>query len=237
MRTPKNVVWLVKGKITDKKEFDKVTKQLAKSASLEYGNQLYWCALNPKGEFYFGLCGFKTSENGLQHLSNWNSFAGTFKECATIDTMTVYGDPSDQLRMTLSASSPMFMNFYGGFWKEDKSFSDKNIIWMFDGEVTDEQNFKKAMQVLTENTYKENGSLSHWWTKSVDGMKFNVIERYANEDAAFAHLSTWMKFGALFIESTQISEYKIFSNISDKLLKRISGLDPDYLSFSMGFTK
>lgn len=111
------------------------------------------------------------------------------------------------------------------------------IIWTLEGKITNKEQYKVAMETLTSKSFAEEGTKSHWWTVAEDGESFHVMEQYADADAAMTHLATWMEFGHLFTEATEISKFIVYSPLRDDLKEAVAGLNPIYMDFYGGFSK
>ena len=113
----------------------------------------------------------------------------------------------------------------------------ENIIWTLEGKITDKEKYAEAMKTLTEKSYTEEGTLTHWWTVAEDDETFHVYERYADPEETMKHLMTWNQYGHLFLESTEISRFTVYSELTDELKEAVAGLNPVYMKPYGGFSK
>ena len=51
------------------------------------------------------------------------------------------------------------------------------------------------------------------------------------------HLETWSKYGHLFLEATEISQFTVYSELTDELKEAVAGLNPVYMKPYGGFQK
>lgn len=106
----------------------------------------------------------------------------------------------------------------------DKTMS-KNVIWAVEGSIKEGQRaaLNTVMHDMIEVTSKEVGSLNYEWTLAEDGSTIHIYERYADEAAAKAHLTTWGKNAARFIAAVDISRVVIYSSVSEELKASFAG--------------
>ena len=58
---------------------------------------------------------FADTDAALAHLGGFGPFVERLMAAVTVDKMTVYGAPSDELKEALAGFSPTFMSEIGGF--------------------------------------------------------------------------------------------------------------------------
>ncbi len=237
MSKANKILWINSGKIRNKAEFSAILEKLVKTAQSERGTRSYWwSATNDSAEFFDIDC-YDNEAAALEHLEHWADYSDAFMECATINKCIILGDVPNTVKSKLSQLKPRHMEFYGGFSKNKPQRAEPNsdIIWSLEGKITDRIIFEESMDVLTAKSKKESGSLTHWWC--TDGDNFFVLEHYLNQQAAMKHLKTWSENSHLFMDSTSITKYRVYSTLTTELSKAISGLNPELLSYIAGFSK
>ena len=233
-----SIVWKVKGQIIDMKQFEAIVKEVAEKSHAQSGTKLYWWTLSSDGKYYCDFDCYKDEASAFEHLQVWAEYAERFSKVATIDELVLLGDVSDKLREMLQGLPMRILPYYGGFRKDapaGKQSEQSDIIWTLRGSVVDWDKFHESMVTLTSKTEVEEGSLMHWWCADKESGVFHVLERYADAQAAMAHLATWDKYGNTFIEATKIDKFITFNALSDELLAAVSGLSPLQMNFFGGF--
>ncbi len=240
MQTSKTIMWTVKGKILHFAEFKTKITELTEKSRADTGTKISWWAHTPNCKGYCNIESFESSEAALLYLKDWVKNCDELAKSATMEKIAIFGNPSDELKAALSTLEPKYLEFFGGFTKdipENKPSDTSDIIWMLKGEIEDIAKFHHSMEVLTEKTAKESGSLTHFWTVSSDSHYFAVVERYADKDAAIEHLATWRENGGLFLNAVKLKSFTTFSHLVPELDASLSGLNPKKLTFMAGFAR
>ncbi len=249
MDESQRIVWKIEGKIINHDGFMKVLADLVAQARKEEGTLTYWWSIDKSGQWYTDLDCYADEAAALAHLDGWAQYADVFTKHASIERCIVYGDVPDSIKKRLEGLSPCYYNYYGGFSKlapEDSQGDQNDIIWIFEGHITDTERFHESMELLTSHTVVEEGSLMHWWSVKplCDGMgkheserRFHIIERYANEAAAMKHLDIWNTYGCIFMQSTVIEAFHVHSSLSPELAQSIEAFYPIQMNWIAGFTR
>ncbi len=249
------IIWKISGKIADQEAFRRLVATLVRQSREEAGTRQYWWCQDALGAGYEDIDVYEDEEAALAHLENWQQHADAFADVASIESCFVYGQVSDRIREQLAPLNPCYEEYYGGFLKEKQlnKLSDcSDIVWTMEGRVTDSDLFHEAMHQLTEHAKLEKDTLMHWWTlhdicvqgelqgepsENCQRKAFHVMERYADTAAALDHLKIWDQFGKLFLDSTDIAAYKVYSTLREDLAKDVEGLSPQYFNFFDGFAR
>ncbi len=232
------VIWINEGEILSEDKFKDVINNRIAAASGEKGTTTYWWSRSEDGNRYTDIDCYINQDAAMTHLQAWGEYNDIFMEAATIGRCLVLGDVPPEISDALIALNPHYMSFYGGFTKPKAINRDhtSDIIWSLEGKITDKELFKKSMETLTSKTKDESGSLAHWWCTDEDD-NFIVLEHYSDNDAAMLHLTTWTTYGDMFLNSTEIARYRVYSDLSSELSDAIDGLSPERLQFLGGFSR
>ncbi len=238
MSIQNKILWIIEGTVINNVDFAEVTAKLIETAKDEVGTQLYWWSQILKTFTYCDIDCYADEISALEHLEGWAKNSEAFDRCATIDRCLVLGNVPDRIKEALDPLSPQYMSFYGGFAKDKPADSDtiNDIIWSLEGKITNRELFDESMRTLTAKSEVEVGSLMHWWCTDDDD-NFFVLEQYADRGAAMLHLNTWATYGHLFMDSTQISKYRVYSDLSEELKAATGALMPELMQFVGGFSK
>ncbi|MFR9594255.1 MAG: antibiotic biosynthesis monooxygenase, partial [Rikenellaceae bacterium] len=110
------------------------------------------------------------------------------------------------------------------------------VIWSFEGRITDKAMFREACEKLTPITQAEDGSILYLWCVDEDD-HFFVLERYIDSEAAMIHMKNSAEGGKLFFGSTEVTAFTIYSEISPELSDVVNGLNPEMMEFVAGFSR
>jgi quinol monooxygenase YgiN len=92
------------------------------------------------------------------------------------------------------------------------------------------------MVVATETN--EPGTLSYEWSLSDDGSACHIFERYADSDAAMAHLGTFgEKFADRFLKVLKPVRLTVYGSPSEQLKEILDGFKADYMRSVGGFSR
>ena len=115
-------------------------------------------------------------------------------------------------------------------------FND-NIIWTVQGAVSDRDALESLMREMVEAVRPEPGTINYEWTLSEDGETLHVYERYRDAEAAMAHLPTWSEYQDRFMDLVDVESFVVYSELTDDLKEKVSGLGPVYMTPIGGFAK
>ena len=66
------------------------------------------------------------------------------------------------------------------------------------------------------------------WSVSADGSELFIYERYADSDAALAHLKTFAPFANRFADSARTKRFRVFGFPNDALRQALADANPEY---------
>ena len=97
---------------------------------------------------------------------------------------------------------------------------------------------RDLMPEMVEATRGEPGTLGYEWFLSGDGTLCHVYERYADSDAALAHLGTFgAKFAERFLQCFEPTALYVYGEPSDDVRTALDGFGPVYLGTFGGFSR
>lgn len=97
---------------------------------------------------------------------------------------------------------------------------------------------RDLMPEMVEATRGEPGTLGYEWFLSGDGTLCHVYERYADSDAALAHLGTFgTKFAERFLQCFEPTALYVYGEPSDEVRTALDGFGPVYLGTFGGFSR
>jgi quinol monooxygenase YgiN len=117
---------------------------------------------------------------------------------------------------------------------------DDRVSWVLEVAVKPGQleTFRALMREMVESTWAEPGALSYEWFVSDDGGVVQLAERYADSDAALAHLETFReKFAGRFLEAVDPTRFTVIGAPSEAVQSALSGFGPAYLRPFGGFVR
>jgi quinol monooxygenase YgiN len=119
---------------------------------------------------------------------------------------------------------------------------DEQIVhWLYQVTVKDGQlqNLKDLIVEMVANTEaSEPETLAYSWVVSDDGTIGEVHERYANSEAALAHLATFNRdFAARLGTMVDLRSQLVYGNPSAALKQAIAGSKPVYFNPVAGFQR
>lgn len=113
------------------------------------------------------------------------------------------------------------------------------ISWQVELTIEPEQfeSFRAVTNEMIESTKLEDGVLVYERFLSEDGGKVLIYERYANSEAAVAHLQSFREqFGGVFERLVKRERFLVFGTPSDELKRILSAFDAIFLSRIAGFS-
>lgn len=229
---------MVDGKIKDVDKFQHLVDDVVDMARGESATKTYWWSMSHDQSRFSDLDTYDNTAAAVAHVGHWAKHNDEFELCAQNERLIVLGDVEQPIRDALSAMNPHFMGFYGGFAKDKPIEADHStdIIWSFEGRITDKKMFREAMERLVPLTQAESGAMLYWWCTDEED-RFFVLERYLNSNAAIVHMNNSSEFGKLFFGSTEVVEFRIYSDVSPELKEILSPLNPLYMSYYAGFSR
>jgi quinol monooxygenase YgiN len=119
--------------------------------------------------------------------------------------------------------------------------SGQIVHWVYEvtikhGKLQDLKNLIAEMVARTKANEPE--TLTYDWEVSEDGSTGRVFERYANSEAALAHLATFNRdFAERLGTMTDFARFTIYGHPSASLKKAIAGAKPIYFESVAGFAR
>ncbi len=97
---------------------------------------------------------------------------------------------------------------------------------------------RALMHEMVESTREEAGTQSYEWFLSEDGTVCHIYERYADSDAAMAHLGNFgSKFAERFLECFEPTALCVYGEPSDDARAALDGFGAVYLGTLGGFSR
>jgi quinol monooxygenase YgiN len=97
---------------------------------------------------------------------------------------------------------------------------------------------RAVVEEMVESTRAEPGALSYEWFLTDDGATANVYERYANSEAALAHLATFgQTFAGRLLATVDVTGWTVFGNPSDEARRAMDRSGAAYMGSFAGFVR
>lgn len=110
------VTWIIETSVNDREALDSVMADLVSGVEAnEEGTTHYEWNISEDGTTMITHERFADTDAALAHLGGFGPFAERFMAALTVNKMTVYGTPSDELKEAIAGFSPTFMSEIGGF--------------------------------------------------------------------------------------------------------------------------
>ncbi len=231
-------LWVINGKIKEIDGFDSVVADVVEMAKAERTTKTYWWSATADKTKFCDLDIYDTEQAALQHIFHWAKHSDEFEQCAHNERLLVLGDVSTSIKEALSAMNPHYMSFFGGFSRDKESGSDElsQVIWSFEGRITDKKMFREACDKLVPLTKSESGCMFYAWFCDEED-RFFVLESYLDSDAAMLHMKNSAEHSSLFFGSTEVTSFAICSEISPELSDVVASLNPEIYEFVAGFSR
>lgn len=108
-------------------------------------------------------------------------------------------------------------------------------VAVLDGRLGD---FRDLMEEMVESTRSEPGTRSYEWYINEDGTVCHLLERYADSDAALAHLGTFgSRFADRFLACVQPTRLHVYGEPSEDARAALDGFGAVYLGPFGGFSR
>lgn len=238
MQNINKILWIIDGKIKDFDGFNGVVADVVEMARNEHATKTYWWSVTADKTKFCDLDIYDNEQAALEHIGHWAPHSDQFLKYAANDRLLILGDVTHSIKDALSTMNPHYMGFYGGFAKDKPKDANElsEVIWSFEGRITDKDKFHEAMERLTPITQVESGCMMYLWCVDEED-RFFVLERYLDSDAAMIHMENSAEFGKLFFGSTEITAFTIYNEISPKLIEVVKELNPEIMEFAAGFSR
>ncbi len=120
------------------------------------------------------------------------------------------------------------MNDHPVFWTLDLTLDPEKVApWR-----------ELLREIVAEIEAREPGTLTYRWSISEDKTTAQVFERYADPEAALAHMKTFSdKFASRFFAPVRNKRLLVYGDPGEELREEIKGFDPIYLSPITGLNR
>ena len=110
------VAWIIETSVNDRDALDSLMADAVSAVQAnEPGTTHFEWNISDDGATMITHERFADTDAALAHVGGFGPFAERFMAAVTVDKMTVYGAPSDELKEALAGFSPTFMSEIGGF--------------------------------------------------------------------------------------------------------------------------
>ncbi len=238
MKNINKIIWLINGKIKDFDGFNGVVADVVEMARSEHATKTYWWSVSKDRTKFCDLDIYDNEQAALEHIGHWAPHSDEFSKYALNERLLILGDVPHSIKDALSAMNPHYMGYFGGFAKDKPSGADQlsEVIWSFEGRITDKEMFREACDKLTPITQAESDSIMYLWCVDEED-HFFVLERYLDSEAAMVHMENSAEFGKLFFGSTEVTAFTIYSEISLELSDLVKELNPEMMEAAAGFSR
>lgn len=97
---------------------------------------------------------------------------------------------------------------------------------------------RALMGEMVRSTRQESGALGYEWFLDADGTVCHLHERYADSDAALAHLGTFGEnFAQRFLQCFEPTDLAVYGEPSDEARAALDGFGASYLGTFGGFVR
>jgi autoinducer 2-degrading protein len=117
---------------------------------------------------------------------------------------------------------------------------DDQLSWVLQCAVKDGQldAFKELMDEMVAGTSDEAGALTYEWFISDDGSTVHLYEKYADSDAAIAHLTGFReKWAGRFMSSVDVKGLTVYGSPSEAAREVMAPLGAKLLAPWGGFSR
>lgn len=97
---------------------------------------------------------------------------------------------------------------------------------------------RELMEEMVASTGSEPGTLVYEWFLSPDGATCHTYERFADSDAALAHIGNFgSKFAGRFLACLQPTSFSVYGNPSEQVRAALDGFGVAHLGWFGGFSR
>ncbi|HEU0304923.1 MAG TPA: putative quinol monooxygenase [Gaiellaceae bacterium] len=117
---------------------------------------------------------------------------------------------------------------------------EDQVSWITEGAVKDGQRdaLEELMAELVASTREEPGTLGYEWYLSDDGGVMHLYERFADSEAAIAHLQGFLATGARqLMGCVDVKRFTVYGNPSDAAKEALAPLGAKHLGLWGGFVR
>jgi autoinducer 2-degrading protein len=118
--------------------------------------------------------------------------------------------------------------------------SDGQLSWVLQCAVKDGQldGFKELMEEMVAGTSDEAGAISYEWFISDDGSTVHLYEKYADSDAAIAHLKAFRaNWAGRFMGCVDVKGFTVYGSASEAAREVMAPLGAKLLAPWGGFAR
>jgi quinol monooxygenase YgiN len=118
--------------------------------------------------------------------------------------------------------------------------SDGQLSWVLQCAVKDGQldEFKELMEEMVAGTSDEAGAISYEWFISDDGSTVHLYEKYADSDAAIAHLNDFRaNWAGRFMGCVDVKGFTVYGSPSEAAREVMAPLRANLLAPWGGFAR
>lgn len=114
-----------------------------------------------------------------------------------------------------------------------------NIVWIAEATIKPgrKADFEAVMNDLVGYTSQEEGALNYEWHITEETGEVYIYERYADIDAAWAHLDNWAKGAERFMDAADFERLIVLSDLPADMRKTLEGINCVYRLPWGGFKK
>jgi|SRR5436190_9569370 len=112
------------------------------------------------------------------------------------------------------------------------------VGWLVEGNIEQFDAFEELMKEMVEGTSTEPGTLNYEWFISDDKSSFTIWEKYADNEAALAHLNGFLeKWAKHFGEHSEMTSFVVYGDADDRVRNTVASLTPTYQKHWGGFAR
>ncbi len=210
------IIWIIKGIILNEEKLKACAEMCVEDCKKDAGTEICWWSVDESMGKFCTLCYFENEQCAQRCLKLWQSMDADLKEACRIEKCLLLGEPSKSLLEMTAAMNPHVMPYLTGFERVmPESVEHHDILCITKGLITDPEGFKRAVDNLGTKTKDEDGAAMQWVFVSQDGMKFTIVERFRDAEAAKAHHKTWGECAPEIEKYSKIHKFIILSDIPE----------------------
>ncbi len=168
----------------------------------------------------------------------------SFFRSISVTNVSIHGDVSFLIKLAFAALRPTRMGYFGGYSKAVaetttpgiKHVERQRVFVATNARSGDDARTRRAMEVAVDDTYRDAGTRSHFWTSNNDGHLF-VLEQFADEQALHHHLTANEAARAAFLEAIEVGDVTVYGVESDETRALLAPLHPSHMSYYGGYSK
>lgn len=242
----KNKIFVtLNGKFKDKEQCRVAMETIVNDAHAAYGVNSHFWFQSDDGTSLFVLEQYEDKKALSQAIRRFTKARVSFFRSITDFDIALYGNVSFGSKLMFAAFRPQYMDYFGGYAKgvaktEEpgiKAFERERVIVATSVEVRNEQKCRAAMETIAKTAHAKDGVKSHFWCKSKDGKSLQILEQYEDETAFLEHAVTSQNLGADFVDSSRITDVRIYGAVSEQAKEMFAALEPRLMRYFGGYSK